>query len=170
MASGKTTVARRLGSATNQAVVSLDDLAVRRAGCSVLEYFAEFGQARFRDLEVELLRELDEDRDIILDGGGGLVETPEAVKLIRSRGVVVWLDAPWDCVLGRLQNDVVEDRPLAAGGELSNLEALYLLRLPLYSQTADFRLPVDVGDPDAVVDQVRLRWRMWQDLHTDGKP
>ena len=170
MASGKTTVARHLGATTNRPVVSLDDLARRRAGCSLPEFFAEHGEARFRELELELLRELATGGDLILDGGGGLVETPPAVALIRERGVVIWLDAPWDTLLGRLQSDDREVRPLLAGLGWHGLEDLYNRRLPLYAQAADFRLQGDPGGPPAQAVRARRLCRMWSDLRPARKP
>ena len=164
MASGKTTVARQLGAAMSRVVVSLDELAARRADCSLVEYFAEHGEARFRDLELELLGELDPDADLILDIGGGLVETAAAVTLIRSRGAVIWLDAPWSTVLGRLQDDGERTRPLVGTLGWDGLESLYHRRLPLYAQAADFRLQGD-GGSEALANQAGLCWRRWLDLN-----
>ncbi|MBU8870277.1 MAG: hypothetical protein KOO60_05300 [Gemmatimonadales bacterium] len=162
MASGKTTVARRLGPVTGRAVVSLDDLVVRRAGCSIPEIFSKYGELHFRNLELEILQELDRNRDLILDGGGGLVETPAAVNLIREQGAVIWLDSSWESVLRRLEIQRDGDRPLVSLLESNHLENLFHRRLPLYAQAADFRLQGDGGDPEAVAGLVNLRCRMWQ--------
>ncbi len=167
MASGKTKVARLLGTATNRPVVTLDDLAVRNSGCSLVDFFAEHGESGFRALELELLQGLDANSDLVLDGGGGLVEGQTSMEIIRSRGVVIWLDASWDSILGRLSSASKEDRPLVSSLGFDGLEALYHRRLPLYAQAADFRLRSDGGIPDSVAEQARLRWRMWQGVNRE---
>jgi len=95
MASGKTTVARALQAATNRPVAHLDAAVAAAAGRSVAAIFAEEGEAAFRARELAALAQLDPGRRLVVDTGGGLVETPAAADLLRERGVVIWLDAPW---------------------------------------------------------------------------
>lgn len=169
MASGKSTVARHLGPAQNLPIVSLDELAAERSGCSIGDFFDRNGEAAFRELELEMLEGLDPGSDLIVDAGGGLVETPAAVDLIRQRGVVLWLDAPWEAVQGRLQGGGTPDRPLARDMDWTSLEALYNRRQALYARAADFRL---AGASSAAEDLARLavlRCRAWANREAENR-
>lgn len=161
MASGKTTVGRTLGPDTHRPVVSLDERARDRAGCSIAEFFSRHGEPAFRTLELELMRELDRDANLVLDAGGGLVENPEAVALARERGVVIWLDTPWEIIRGRLEGSAENSRPLVEALGWEGLEELYNRRLPLYAQAADFRFRGSNDSPLDLARLVGLRCRLW---------
>lgn len=163
MGSGKSTVTRLLCASTNRPLAVCDELAAARAGRSVPEIFAADGEAAFRRLEVEVLEGLDPERNLVVDTGGGVVETPAAVALLRARGVVVWLDAPWPELRHRLQGDVEgAGRPLVASLGWPGLEKLHRRRRRLYAAAADFRLRVDQAAPADVARTAMLRGLLWQ--------
>lgn len=161
MASGKSTVARHLAEMTGRRSVSLDALAVERAGRSIARIFAENGEEEFRALETDLVAELDPGADLIVDAGGGLVESALAVATIRSRGPVVWLDASWETVLRQLQAAPYGQRPLATQLDEGRLHDLYRRRLRLYAGAADYRLRVDGQRPEDVARTADQRCRQW---------
>ena len=169
MGCGKTTVARDMASASSRAIVSLDDLAVQSAGCSVPEFFTRHGEAEYRDLELELLNGLDGDRSLIVDGGGGLVESGSAVDLIRERGVVIWLDEPWDSIRQRLQGAPGMDRPLVERLGWAGLESLYHHRRRLYARAADFRLQGNPASSADLASKALSLCRMWENLPAAGR-
>lgn len=166
MGSGKSSVARHLGTELGLPVVDLDACIAAQAGLSIAEIFAEQGEAAFRRLELEQLRRLDVDEDLILDPGGGLVETLEAAEVLRRRGPVFWLDVRWDQVRSRLRGLEADRRPLVARLGWPGVEELYRRRLVRYARSADFRLGSVEAGPEDTARQVRLKLNAWQALRT----
>jgi len=162
MGSGKSTVTRLLQAATSRPVAASDDLVAGRAGRPIREIFARDGEAVFRRLELEVLRDLDPERSLVVDTGGGVVETPEAVALLRSRGVVIWIDVHWEVLRHRLQAQDDGTRPLVERLGWSGLEALHRRRRRLYAAAADFRLRSGDGPAGDVARTAMLRSLLWE--------
>jgi len=162
MGSGKSTLTRRLQATTKRPAVSLDEVIVERAGCSIAEIFASGGEAAFREKELAALRELDPARNLVLDTGGGIVQTPPAMDLLRECGVVIWLDASWDVIRSRLKAESPPERPLAERLGWAGLEELYRRRRPLYAAAADFRLRSGDLDGEQLARISMLRSLIWE--------
>lgn len=168
MASGKSSVTRHLQEATSRPAVSLDEAVVRRTGLSIDGIFAEEGEAAFRAHELAALRELDPDRPLVVDTGGGVVETPAAVELLRSRGVVIWLDAPWEVFRDRLRASAAAGRPLVIQLGWAGLEALFHRRRRLYAAAADFRVSGRSRTVQEIARTAMLRSLIWE-RRQDGR-
>lgn len=169
MACGKSTVARLLGDHALLDVHDLDAEIESETGRTVTRIFAEDGEAAFRDRELAALRRLPSTGDLVLACGGGLVERPEACHLLRSRGVVVWLDAPWEVLRQRLEAEPVGQRPLLGRGWEAT-ESLLRARLPLYARTGHFRLRSDLAAPRELVSRVLAAKLRWERRREGGNP
>lgn len=169
MACGKSTVTRQLQAATSRPAVSTDELVAAAAGASIAEIFATRGEPEFRRLELEALAGLGADRNLLVDTGGGVVETADAVALLRSRGVVIWLDAPWETVRHRLQAQDDGSRPLVDRLGWAGLEALHRRRRGLYAAAVDFRLGAGDVPANAVARTAMLRSLLWE-RRREGTP
>lgn len=156
MASGKSSVAESLSLSTSRPKVCLDQLVEQREGLSIAEIFTRQGQPKFRQLEQQALASLDPQRNLLVDTGGGIVETPEAVALLRSNGVVIWLDGSWEMVRARLKSAPGGVRPLVEQLGWAGLEELFRHRRPLYAAAADFRLSA-LGDLSSLGRTAMLR-------------
>lgn len=139
MAVGKTTVARRLGARLGRAVLDTDELVAARAGAPIRTIFAELGEAGFRELEREAVREVSERDDAIVAVGGGAVLDETNVEILRRNGVLVHLAAPAEVINARLATSTaVGSRPLLAGGDVrETVDRLLLARVPHYRTVAD---------------------------------
>jgi len=162
MASGKSTLTRRLQTTTNRPAVSLDDAIVTEAGRPIPDIFTTEGEDAFRARELSALRSLDPARNLILDTGGGIVQTPDAVAILRERGVIIWLDVPWDVVRARLKAEEDGSRPLVGMLGWAGLEELFRQRRPLYAAAADFRLRGGDMDADQLARTSMLRSLIWE--------
>lgn len=162
MGSGKSTLTGRLALLTNRPAASLDDLVAAEAGLSPAEIFAREGEAAFRRRELQALQSLDPGRRLLVDTGGGIVHVPEAVDLLRRRGVVIWIDAAWPVIRERLAAQDAEPRPLAAQLGWDGLQELYRRRRPLYAAAADFRLKSDLNPVELLARRAMLRSLLWQ--------
>jgi len=169
MASGKSTVAANLLAHTSRPGVSVDDLVETNEGCKIAEIFQSRGQSEFRALELKALKGLDPSRNLVLDTGGGIVETPAAVEVLRANGVVIWLDCPWKEVRARLKDAPGGVRPLVDELGWAGLEELFRHRRPLYAAAADFRLQA-AGDLNKVASTAMLRSLIWQRQLEKSRP
>jgi shikimate kinase len=162
MASGKSTLTHRLQASTNRPAAFLDEVIAEKAGCSIGSIFASGGEAAFREREMEALEDLEPSRNLIVDTGGGIVETSSAVDLLRHRGVVIWLDAPWAVVRSRLKDEDPGQRPLVDMLGWAGLEELFQRRRPLYAAAADFRLNSGDLDEEQLARISSLRSLIWE--------
>ncbi len=162
MASGKSSAARALSAGALLPALDLDAEVERMAGRSVPELFAGEGVAGFRARELAALQGLDSGRDLLLATGGGVVETPEAARLLRERGVVVWLDAPWEVLRARIEAEGEERRPMVGHLGWAGMERLYRRRCRLYAACAHFRLRSDLASPAAIGRAALARGLFWR--------
>lgn len=140
MGSGKSRVGRALASRLHWDFCDTDESVERAAGMKVSEIFARDGEAAFRRLESEALRALPTHRCVVALGGGAVISA-ENRRVLREKGLLVWLDAPAETLVERMGDS--QKRPLLAGldraGRVAKLEALRAERLAAYSE-ADLRV------------------------------
>ena len=133
MGSGKSMIARELGDRLKAPVVATDDLAQAKEGKSVHEIFKSKGEAYFRNLEAEIIKEVSLRRGVIIDCGGGVVLHKENLKLLKTNGIVFYLQATPEVIYQRIKNE--GHRPLLKVPDpLGRIKELYQQRLPLYNQ------------------------------------
>ena len=160
---GKSTVGRHLARRLGVAFADCDAVIAQRIGCPIRVYFEHEGEARFRDLEAQVLAERVADGDGVLATGGGVVLRPENRALLRSASVCVYLRSTPEELYRRLRHDV--KRPLLQVVDpLARLRELHSERDPLYLQTAEF--VVETGRPSVpslvhmIVMQLELAGRL----------
>lgn len=138
MGTGKSTLGRLVAERMNLPFVDLDERVETAAGTSVSRIFALEGEEGFRRREsAALARLIESPGQFVVATGGGTFALEENRRLMKSAGVVVWLDVPLDEILGRIEG---EDRPLWKTPE--EIRALHERRLRAYEQ-AHHRLPLE---------------------------
>lgn len=149
MGCGKTTVGRRLAAALGMKFVDMDLYIEKKIGKTVREIFDEYGEAYFRALETETVRELSESKDYVIATGGGTLMQPQNVEEFhRGGGTIYYLDVPLAALQERLKND--RRRPLLQTPDRrAVIERLLNERKPKYLASAD--IVVDAGAPTVVV-------------------
>lgn len=160
--SGKTTIGQKLADRLWQELVDTDALVVQRAGRSIREIFETRGEAAFRALEADVVRETLKLNDVIISLGGGAVLREENREAIRASGhKVVYLRCEAEELLRRIQADAAtaEQRPslTSLGGNLEEVERLLAEREPIYRSVMTAELDVtNLSVEEAVVYIVRL--------------
>ena len=148
MCSGKTTVGELLAKRLGWRFVDIDKEIEKREGMSIPDIFERKGEAYFREIELRTLRELSERERVVISTGGGLGANPEAMKLMKERGVVVWLKVSFEDFMKRCGND--EGRPLLKLGE-KKLRRLLEERNRIYSEA---HIKVEGKNPSEIVGRI----------------
>jgi len=136
MGSGKTTIGKQLAKMFNLRFFDCDQELERLTGASVSLIFDLEGEAGFRIRESQLLETLTDRKGVLVATGGGAVCKEQNRRLLRSRGLVVYLKTSIENQLKRLDKD--KSRPLLqADDKAQRLRDLAEVRNPLYEATAD---------------------------------
>ena len=139
MGSGKTAVGKQLSRLTSLNYVDIDNYIERKTGKTISEIFAESGEQYFRDLEYEAAKELSLKKGYVISAGGGTLLYERNVQVLKESCTVIFLDVPLSAIKYRLRNDT--KRPLLQRPDKDRvMEELYNQRLPLYKETADYRV------------------------------
>ena len=134
MGAGKTSVSRYMARRWKFSAIDLDVYLERREGRVIRDIFAEDGEAAFRAIETDVLREVGESPNpSLVSCGGGIVERPENRELLERLGTVVHLRVSADEAAGRISNK--STRPLF--NDIEGARALCERRAPLYDAAAD---------------------------------
>ncbi len=133
--SGKSTVGRQLARRLELPFVDADHVIEQRLGCSIREFFEREGEARFRDLETEVLDDITRQATGVLSTGGGVVLRPRNRDILRQRAQVFYLRTTPEEIYRRLRHDKV--RPLLQVVDpMARLRDLLAQRDPLYRDVA----------------------------------
>ena len=147
--SGKSTIGRRLAKALGLELLDTDAEIERRTGRSIAEIFAADGEAGFRRIEEEVIREALRDHDGILSLGGGAVTTA-GVRDALAGHTVVYLEISAAEGVRRTSGSTV--RPLLAGPDRAEkYRELMTQRVPLYRRVGTIRINTNRRNPGAVV-------------------
>ncbi len=132
MGSGKTTIGKLLAERLGWKFIDVDELIEKKEGMKIRDIFKYKGESYFRKLERETLEEVvDKNENTVVATGGGLGANPEALKLMKERGLVVWLDVDFEEFKRRCSKD--GNRPLLRLGE-KELRNLFEKRSSVYKQ------------------------------------
>ncbi|MGD9660917.1 MAG: shikimate kinase [Porticoccaceae bacterium] len=143
MGVGKTTIGKLVAKKLKKHFVDLDDEIERRAGASIPWIFDVEGEDGFRRRESDLLAECCHKSNMLVSTGGGIVLKESNRRLLKSSGVVVYLDASVDQLYARTLKD--KKRPLLQVADRRKVIAeLKMARDPLYREVAD--LVFNVGN------------------------
>ena len=151
MGAGKTTIGRLL----DPAFVDMDALLVQRIEMPISDYFARFGEERFRQQESLLLQELLEQEIPVIATGGGIVLRSENRQLLKKNPCNIYFRIDFDRLYQRLATDSVNKRPLFLAKNQEDFRALYDQRLPLYEEVATHVLDVADKTPEEIVEMIR---------------
>ena len=153
MGVGKTAVGEMLARKLNKKFVELDSLIERKAGKSIPEIFQQGGEVTFRELEIEVAKEVSEDKNQIIACGGGVVLNKINIDRLKKDSVIVYLTASPGAILKRVSDS--DERPLL---EVANpaltIRELLRFRKPFYERAADIRINTSKMGINSVVEQI----------------
>ncbi len=142
MGAGKSTIADYLSTMFDMKLVEMDQEISDREEMSIPDIFATYGEEYFRNLETELLRELQTDRNCIISCGGGAALRSENVVEMKKNGRVVLLTASPETIYERVKDG--NDRPLLNGNNSVEFIAdMMEKRREKYEEAADIVVQTD---------------------------
>jgi shikimate kinase len=156
MGVGKSTVGRQVARILNRPFVDTDLEIQSRTGRTVAELFAADGEPAFRVLEADVVADLlAAENPTVIAAAGGVVLDAQTRARLRDSGIVVWLQASVDVLVGRVVNGT--HRPALADDPRGTLERMDGDRQGLYAEVAD--VAIDSSQPirlvvDAIVTAV----------------
>lgn len=153
MASGKSRIGSLTATSLGWKFYDTDRLVEEKTGMAIPEIFATRGEAAFRELEVEVLREICGGPPMVASLGGGTLLNPAALELVRRHGALVGLQARPEVILERV-NRKKDSRPLLAGlddeAKLARIRAMLAERKPVYD-LSDLQFESEENIPHHVI-------------------
>lgn len=147
--SGKSTVGRALAERLGKRFADSDALITERIGMPIADYFAQRGEAAFREREQEAVADLAATGGQVIATGGGAILRPENVTALRRSGRLVFLDRSPEKLIA------TADRPLASDREA--LRRRYEERYDLYCAAADLHIDGD-GTVEETAQRIEKEW------------
>ncbi len=142
MGAGKSAVSERLSTVYAMKNVEMDQVIAEREGMSILNIFAAHGEEYFRDLETELLAEMQSHKNTVISCGGGAVLRERNIREMKRNGRVVLLTASPETVYERVKDS--DDRPVLNGRKnVKGIKELMEQRRGRYEAAADIVINTD---------------------------
>ena len=153
MGVGKSSVGIAIAEKTGRRWYDTDTVISDRHG-SIADIFEYYGEAHFRALETDVVKELADMDGLVISTGGGLVLKPENNELLKKNGKIFFLRASFETLLKRVRAD--ETRPLLKnnGKIAERLGELLSGRIPVYEAVADTIVDTDGRTIDEVADEI----------------
>ena len=142
MGAGKSTISDYLKNALAMDVVEMDQCIVERQGMSISDIFETYGEEYFRELETNLLIEMQSQSNVVVSCGGGVPMRERNVVEMKKNGRVVLLTAKPETILERVKDN--HDRPLLENNKTVPFIAdLMEKRRAKYEAAADIVIETD---------------------------
>lgn len=159
MGSGKSSVARRLGSLFGLRTMEMDEVIERRMDMPIASIFEKLGEERFREQETQVLRDIQPD-GVIVSCGGGAALREENRRLMKQHGRVVYLTVRPATVLQRLERGQTSRPVLRGHMDEEYIEQLMAKREAAYLACADLVIETDKKSPEAICREIAAAFRM----------
>ena len=152
MGAGKTEVGEMLADQLGYEFVDTDQLIEKKENKKITDIFKEKGEEGLRDIESQVIQDLEGSKSKVISVGGGAVIRKENRILLQGLGHVVYLKASARELYYRLKNDTT--RPLLQVDDpLKEFERLLEERSIPYAQS-DITIDTEEIGVDEVVDKL----------------
>lgn len=148
---GKTTTGKLLARRLGIPFYDTDQMLSSQNHMSIPELFAKNGEARFRDLEHEIARQVCTLGPCVVSTGGGMLVAERNAKILSDCGAVIYIQRPFEDCYASLSTQ--PDRPLFRGHTKEELAETYRQREAAYQKYAAATIKND-RTPEDAVDQI----------------
>ena len=148
MGTGKSSVGKILAKHMRRQLVDVDQYIEKKEKRKISDIFEKEGEAEFRRLEKEAIREISEIDGAVITTGGGAVLDPENLEALKKTGCLVALFASPETIFDRVKNS--RHRPLLKAKDVyGEIKRLLEIRKPYYEK-ADVCCQTDGRTPSEV--------------------
>ncbi len=153
MGSGKSSVAVELASLLGSTAIDLDARFAELQGRTIAAAVTADGEEPFRRIEAEILSDTLRNPPAVIACGGGAVLSSPNRELLSARTHVVWLYAPVETLINRV--DPGETRPLLRGADRrERLKQLFDQRRPYYEECSELMISTEHLNPRQIARRI----------------
>lgn len=153
MGSGKSTISDYLSTMFAMKTVEMDQIISEREGMGIPDIFEVYGEEYFRNLETELLIEMQSKSNVVISCGGGVPMRERNVIEMKKNGRVVLLTAKPETIYDRVKDS--HDRPLLENNKnVPFIAELMEKRREKYEAAADIIIETDGKDELAICEEL----------------
>lgn len=146
--SGKTSMGKAVAERLGLPFYDVDEYIEKKKGMLIKEIFKN-GEAYFRSIESDVIRELSENNPSVISTGGGSVKIPANMEVLNKSSFIIFINRPVENIIKDIDTST---RPLLADG-VSRLYNLFEERYTLYKKYSHIEVLNDI-DFDGVVDRI----------------
>lgn len=142
MGAGKTTISDYLSTMFAMNIVEMDQVIEEREEMSIQDIFATYGEEYFREMETNLLIEMQSRKNTVISCGGGVAMRERNVAEMKKNGRVVLLTASPETIYERVKDS--NNRPVLNGRKnVQGISELMEQRREKYEAAADIVVNTD---------------------------
>ena len=93
MGTGKTSIAKDLATKLKKEFIHTDDFISVKAGKSIPKIFEQDGEQKFRELEIEVVKEISDKKNVVIDCGGGVILNVINIERLKKNAKIILLTA-----------------------------------------------------------------------------
>jgi len=165
MGTGKSSLGRVLSRRLDKNFIETDAIIEKKAGKSVFQIFEEDGEIRFRELEIEVIKQLADQKSQVIACGGGVVLNQINILRLKQNALVIWLTATPEDIVRRTRLDAIR-RPLLKGMKNEeDIRKLIEFRLPFYQRSADLVIDTSGKNLNTIADEILDRLKQYADFN-----
>ncbi|HUX99241.1 MAG TPA: shikimate kinase [Candidatus Deferrimicrobium sp.] len=156
MGTGKSIIGARLAEILKKKFIEMDDLIVQLAGKSIPNIFAEDGEIRFREYEIQMCKEVSKRKDVVIACGGGVVLNKINIDYLKQSSIVICLKTSPEVILQRISKDGKERRPLLNKPDpMAEIRKLLAFREAFYNAATEYQIDSSNLTVNEVVERIR---------------
>ena len=157
MATGKTIIGQKLAQklGNDYRFIETDQLIMDEAGKSIPKIFAEDGEIRFREYEIEACKKASQLHKVVISCGGGIVLNKINIDYLKRNSHIVLLKATAEEIYKRAMKDGQETRPVIDKEDpKKEIEKVLEFRKPFYEAAAEITINTTGKNINAIVKEI----------------
>ena len=164
MGTWKSAVGQVLAERLGMDFLELDAMIEQKVGKTISRIFHEDGEVFFRELEMEVTREVCRKQGMVIACGGGIVLNQINIERLKGDYVIICLTASPEVILKRTSYD--NNRPLLeVEDKVARIHQLLRKRQPFYKRAADFKVNTTRSSVNRVTENVIRKLKNYEGYH-----